>query len=487
MFQKNILFNVETMLFYEVTPLVYDLVSLIADPTNTDPLQFLKTTYTEEDIKNAAVYLMQEGFLKEGTGATTPRKKPVLKKRRGIRHLELMVTHACSMRCRYCYGSLGQEEWQTAPYLYGADAGSMSFKTAKEGVDFLFETSGRQKNLSVIFFGGEPLLAFDLIEKIVPYVRQREAETGKKVDFSLSTNGLRLSEQVVDFLRKNKVGCQVSIDGPKEIHDKNRRLADGKGSFDYILPGIKRLISIRPGKVPARATVSHTLVNLPAVVKYLLSLGFGSVHIEPVIGGNDNLSVSQEDIETIKRQNETIALFLVESVKNNRFFNYTNLVRFIRHTRVVKERLAHYCGAGRTYFALSRDGVFYPCHRFVGLDEYRMGDVQAGIDQRFQQKILDLTVDNRPVCRECWARYLCGGGCWKHAVDVNGGLEIPDNNLSCEITRHLIECAMAINSELKVSDTDILTQLYEETAEPYLVTEQKEGSHGEKGVFRVAV
>jgi uncharacterized protein len=213
------------------------------------------------------------------------------------------------------------------------------------------------------------------------------------------------------------------------------------------------------------------------VVEHILSSGFGSVHIEPAIGESGELMVSGEDIELMKKQNEAVALFLVKNIKNNRFFNYTNLVRFIRQTRVVRERLAHYCGAARTYFALSQDGAFYPCHRFVGMAEYKMGDLEEGMDLSLQRKVLDLTVDNRPVCRDCWARYLCGGGCWKHAVDMNGCLEVPDSEFSCELIRHQIECAMAVNSELGVEDKDILSELYEDAAEPYLVPERAENGN----------
>ena len=213
------------------------------------------------------------------------------------------------------------------------------------------------------------------------------------------------------------------------------------------------------------------------MLEHLLSLGFGSVHIEPAIGKSGELFVTGDDVRAIMKQNEALALFLVKSVKNNRFFNYSNLVRFIRQTRVIRERLAHYCGAGRTYFALSQEGDFYPCHRFVGMEEYRMGDLEQGMDLSLQKKILTLTVDNRPLCKDCWARYLCGGGCWKHAVDMHGTLEVPDNDISCTITRHLIECAMAINSELNVSDKQILNDMYEETTEPYLVPEDGKISH----------
>lgn len=475
---KAVLFNVETMLFYEVMPLVYDLVTLLSN-NNSDPIKSLKRKYRKAEIENAMLYLRNEGFLKK---VPSNGEMPALKKRYGIRHLELMVTHGCNMGCKYCYGIYGPKDWKDATYLYGAKTKGMSFETAKKGVDFLFEESKGQNDISIIFFGGEPLLELKLIEEIIPYINDREKESGKKVNLSISTNGILLNQRVVDFLVKNKISCQVSIDGPRDIQDTNRCLSDGKGSYDLVMPGIKRLISRRQGRVPARVTVSHSNVNIPKVVEHLLSLGFGSVHIEPAIGSPGDAAVSIEDIERIKKQNEELAVFLVTMVRENRHFNYSNLVKFIRHTRVIRDRLAYYCGAGRTYFSLSQDGAFYPCHRFVGMEEYRMGDVENGMDMTLQKKILSLTVDNRLICRDCWARYLCGGGCWKHAVDINGSLAVPDNDLSCEIIRHSIECAMAINSELKVSDKDILSDLYEQTAEPYLVAEDSEYLNPKSGI-----
>ena len=202
-FGKNILFNVETMLFYEVTPLVYDLVTQISTNGRKDPVKTLKRKYPKPEINDALAYLVREGFVKNG-----PQKpvRPILKKRRGIRHLELMVTHACNLGCRYCYGSDGPEDWKDAPHLYGARTGGMSLETARKGVDFLFESAGEQTEISLIFFGGEPLLEVGLMEKLLPYVREKEKGQNKKVNLSLSTNGLLLTEKVVRFLVRNRIG-----------------------------------------------------------------------------------------------------------------------------------------------------------------------------------------------------------------------------------------------------------------------------------------
>lgn len=469
---KRVLFNVETLLGYEVTPVVYDLVSLLAGKQQTDPFRFLLSRYGEDEVRQAVLHLKKERVLKE-VRAGKPAPRPVLKKRWGIRHLELMVTHDCNLRCRYCYGVHGPDQKEPAPFLYGARTGGMSLDVAQRGVDFLMTASGPQKQLSVIFFGGEPLLAMDLIKQIIPYIRQKASAAGKEVDLSLSTNGTLLTPAIVSFLVKNRIGCQISIDGPELIHDYARRRSDGGGSYQRLQAALKPLLAARPGKVPARATISHGMVRMPEVLEHLLRLGFGSVHIEPALGQCGDLTITAEDLPAIKQQQETIARFLVRSVRKNRFFNCFNLVRYIRQTKVVRERLGHHCGAARTYLALAQDGSFYPCHRFVGMAEYRMGDLDSGFDRRLQQRILGLTVDDRPGCRECWARYLCGGGCWKHAVDRNGCLERPDLEVSCELIKHQIECSLAINSQLKDGSQQVLSRLYEQTAEPYLVPERK--------------
>lgn len=468
---KRVLFHVDSLHFFEVSPLVWDLVHAYrsGDP---DPPRALVRSYPRQEIRRSLEELRQANILRPVDEATSTHR-PRLRRRAGIRHLEFMVTHACNMRCRYCYGSDEHEGWQETEHLYGASESGMSWETAKRGVDFLFEASGPQKDLSIIFFGGEPLLEFKLIRQVVEYAREKEQESGKKVTFSLSSNGIGLTEKVVEFLVANHIGCQISIDGPQWLHDRNRLLASGKGSYDRVMQGVKRLMARRPGRVPARVTVSNGAVDLPEVADHLLNLGFGSIHVEPVVGGCGSLAIGAEDLSVFKKQTETLAHYLIRRVREGQVFSFSNLVRHVRHSRLIDQRLAYYCGAGRSYFALAQDGAFYPCHRFVGMPAYRMGDLDQGFDDALQRRILDLTVDARPGCRDCWARYLCGGGCWKHAVDINGSLEHPDTKTSCELIRHQIECAMAINTELKVSDRELLGDGYDKTAEPYAVPKEE--------------
>ncbi len=444
---RQILFDVASQLFYEITPLVAELIAALATPDSGDPARSLAYRYRRRDVEAGLALLRTRGIL--GRAPRTASRAAA--RSRGLRHLELMVTHGCNMRCRYCYGAEEHEPGRSTAHLYGSDECGMSIETARAGIAFLLDASGRARDVDVVFFGGEPLLAFELIRTLVPEARALARARGKRLGFSLSTNGALLDEDVVSFLIAERVGCQVSIDGPAMIHDANRRFAGGAPTYDQILPGVRRLIAARPGRVPARVTVASGLVDVPVIVDHLLRLGFGSVHVEPAIGASP-ACVGPDDIAALEQQTERLAAVLVDRVRRNRPLPFTNLVRFVRSTRVVEERLAHHCGAARSYLALAQDGAFYPCHRFVGMPDYRMGDVWTGCDDRLAKRMRSLTVDARPGCNACWARYQCGGGCWKHAVDASGGLEQPDQARSCRLIRHQIECAMSINAALGVPD-----------------------------------
>lgn len=459
---KKIVFNVETLFFYEADPVTFDLISspVRGDLTGLEPLIGRHGLHS---VRNAVERLRAERFIRATT--SSPRVRALPRPRRP-RSLELMVTHRCNLRCRYCYGSNGSSDWADASHLYGDDGGDMSFETAARAVDWLIGVSGGQNKLNLVFFGGEPLLVFPLIRRIVEHADGRGRATDKSFSYSLSTNGLGLTEEVVDFLEQYRIGCQVSIDGPPSVHDRWRVAADGRGSYDRAIEGIRRLIARRPGRVPARATFSHDSVHLPEVVSHLFELGFGSVHVEPALGLDPGSCISEADLKTVEVQNEQLAALLIDRVRMNRIFHYTNLVRNVRQTRVVRNRRQHHCGAGRTYLAVSRDGSIFPCHRFVGLEDYRMGHVDEGLRFEAVERFHGRTVDRRPGCAKCWARYLCGGGCWKHAHDTHGNLDRPDEDRSCRIQKHLIECAMAVNTELRVQDAEILADAAETSVEP---------------------
>jgi uncharacterized protein len=346
---RSLLYHVETMRAYEVSPAVEDLVAAwqaLSDAANADSARHdvassqqsgsgyeetsarmlekaiapLRNRNSPEALAEAARALIASGFI--GIGSPDTRPRTPAPRREVVRHLELMVTHACNLRCSYCFGCPSPNDLPASRHLYGSKTPGMSLETAQRGVEFLIAQSGSVRDLGLIFFGGEPLLAFPLVREITRYARRREAETGKRFHLSLSTNGLLLNRRIVAFLQAQRISCQVSIDGPDWIHDYARCHASGRGSHQRLVERAQLLIAARPGRVPARGTVSHGRVNLPAALEHLLQLGFGSAHLEPALGACGPFTVTAEDVPVIQAQQEQIARFFLRSLLEGSFYDY---------------------------------------------------------------------------------------------------------------------------------------------------------------------
>ncbi len=434
---RRILFNTETLLAYAADDAAYELAGALTEPAASP--EALLAAHGPERLAAAAASLAAEGFL-----CATPPPLPPKAPRRPppVTTLELMLTHACNLRCAYCYG---REDG--APHLYGADRAGMSLATARRGLDLLFALSGRAGRVAAVFFGGEPLLALDVLEAAAAHGRELEKTTGKRLDLSLSTNATLLDARARRLLARQRIGCQVSLDGPPAVHDACRRTIDGRGSYAAAAANVRALTAMRPGRVPARATLASGVTDVGAVVGHLLGLGFGSVHVEPAAGGCP-VSMPPSDVPAVLAANERLAHDLVDSARAGRAVGYENLTRQLRATRQVRRRQQYGCGAGRSLLALSQDGRLYPCHRFVGNERLAMGDAESGPDLAARRRYAALNVDRRPGCADCWARHLCGGGCLHQALKPDGEIGEPDREVACTISLHLIECALALHAEL---------------------------------------
>lgn len=462
---QRVLLNVATSLFYQVNNVVFDLVGLCETLSVAGAVGRMRRRYKGAAIEEALDYLEKAGFFSKNGGAEM--RPPA--RHYPLRNLELILTHACNLACRYCYGSPSPgDNGGGGPLLYGAKLAHMPEPVALAGVDYLFAHAGNLKHINLIFFGGEPFLNLPVMKKVTAYCREREKTTGKKVDLSVVTNGTHLRDDVIRFVNEQRISVQISIDGPPAIHDRNRPQRGGAGSYDAMMPGVRALLAARPGRVPARATASAGAMDNLAVLKHLVGLGFKSVHVEPSLHDSGSGTFTPADIEEMLRQEDAVAAFFLERIRAGEYFNYHTLVRHVRDTRVVREKRRFYCGAGRGLLTLSSEGAFYPCHRFVGNPDYCLGTLEAGIDESKRAPFRALHVDARPECRACWARYFCGGGCWKHAQEANGGLKAPDSAYACRLTRRQVELAMAINAELDVSDKEILNGIFESATLPYL-------------------
>jgi uncharacterized protein len=409
--------------------------------------------------------LQQQGLL---TRQPPPRPEPPEPRLLPVTSLDLNVTHQCNLACRYCYGAYGTLLTRTdGPFRYGSTEGWMTPEVARAAFSFLLKQSGDEPEISLIFFGGEPLLNWRLIETMVPEFRRRAEEAKKKLSLSTATNATLLTPRKLDFLVRNGIGIQFSIDGPAEVQDDQRCDRLGRGSHASVAEAAQRLFRARPRSVNARATITRRHLDLPAIVDALLAMGFGSVHVEPATGIRNDYGLTEADLPELKRQYTNLAEMFLARLRDGRLFNLSNFVKYVRNTHAPQAPRFHPCGAGRSYLCVAPDGRIYLCHRFTGSDEYSMGDAFEGLRDDLRRRIAVAHVDARPGCRDCWARYYCGGGCWRVNVDATGSLEEPDRAFQCVLIRHVVELSMAINAHLADEEAEILAAEYERDRLPH--------------------
>lgn len=462
---ERLLLNVDTSLFYRINNVVFDLVTE-ADRQGWDrAVTTIKKRYRAKDVQDAIDYLKREKFFSRGRYNA---EKPSLKLR-PLSTLELCVTHGCNLNCRYCYG---RHDTGNVDPLYGSACTQMPESTAFKAIDIFWEGTGSLKELNLTFFGGEPFLNLPLMQATADYCRKKEKESGKKIRLSVVTNGTLLDAAAINFVKTYGVSVQISIDGPAPVQDYNRPFRDGGGSYTSVLEGMRRLRASGRKHIPARVTAAAGNGDSLEIFRHLINLGFSSVHLEPDLGGGcEGEGLSSDEVDRLIQREEQVARCLVDLIQEGRYANYHGLVRHVRDTRVVHNRRYFYCGAGRGLICVSNEGEFYPCHRFLGIKAYCLGTIDTGIDHQKRVPFNTRHVDTRSGCRECWARYFCGGGCWSHAHNTHGTLDRPDEERSCRLVRRQIELAMAVNALLDVSDQAIISGIFDETTLSYLKTE----------------
>ena len=355
-----------------------------------------------------------------------------------VKALCLHVAHSCNLSCEYCFAGEGR---------YHGDAGLMSFETGKAALDFLVANSGFRTNLEVDFFGGEPLLDFEVIKQLVAYGRSIEKEHNKHFRFTLTTNGVRLDDEVLDFANLNMHNLVLSIDGRKEVHDRMRPFRDGGGSYDMVLPKFQKAAESRHQKdYYVRGTYTHYNLDFSKDVLHLADMGFEQISVEPVVADpKEAYAIKEEDLPVLFEEYDRLACEMVKRKKENRGFNFFHFMIDLEGGPCVYKRLTG-CGSGTEYLAVTPWGDLYPCHQFVGNEKFRMGNVFEGITQRnLQEKFANVNVYSREKCRTCFARYYCSGGCAANSYnatgDVNGTYDI-----GCELQKKRIECAIMIKA-----------------------------------------
>lgn len=353
-----------------------------------------------------------------------------------VKALCLHIAHTCNLNCSYCFASQGK---------YHGDRAVMSFEVGKQALDFLVANSGNRRNLEVDFFGGEPLMNFDVVRQLVAYARSIEKEHNKKFRFTLTTNGLLIDDDVIEFANKEMSNVVLSLDGRKEVHDRFRVDYAGNGSYEQIVPKFQKLVAARGGKnYYMRGTFTHANPDFLEDIKQMLALGFTELSMEPVVcAPGDPSELTKEDLPIVLSQYEKLAELMLECDKEGKPFTFYHYMIDLNGGPCIYKRISG-CGSGTEYMAVTPWGDLYPCHQFVGEEEFKLGDIWNGITNREkQQEFAGCNVYARPECRDCWAKLYCSGGCAANAYHSTGSVK-GVYEYGCELFRKRMECAIMV-------------------------------------------
>lgn len=351
-----------------------------------------------------------------------------------IKALCLHVAHTCNLNCSYCFASQGK---------YQGERAIMSFEVGKQAFDFLVANSGTRRNLEVDFFGGEPLMNWDVVKQLVAYARSIEKEHNKNFRFTLTTNGLLIDDEVIDFLNKEMSNVVLSLDGRKEIHDLFRKDFAGNGSYDRIIPKFKRLVDAREGKnYYMRGTFTHNNVDFTEDIFHMADLGFTELSMEPVVcAPDDPCALTDEDLPKLFQQYEILAKEMIKRKKEGRPFTFYHYMIDLKHGPCIYKRITG-CGSGTEYMAVTPWGELFPCHQFVGDPKYSLGNIWDGVTNKTcQDEFRSCNAYARKECHDCWAQLYCSGGCAANAYHATGNIG-GIYKYGCELFKKRIECAV---------------------------------------------
>ncbi|NMM61210.1 thioether cross-link-forming SCIFF peptide maturase [Clostridium sp. P21] len=359
-----------------------------------------------------------------------------------IKALCLNVAHDCNLRCKYCFADEGD---------YKGCRELMPTEIAKKAIDFVIKKSGPRKNIEVDWFGGEPLMAFNTIKEVMEYTKEQEKIHNKNIRFTMTTNATLLNDEIMDYLDKNMGNIILSIDGRKEVNDKVRVRVDGTGSYDSILPKIKKMVEIRDKSKQyyARGTFTRWNTDFFEDIKFMADQGFDEISIEPVVlPENHPLSLREEDLPTIFEQYDKLYSEMLKRHKEGKPFRFYHFNIDLQGGPCVYKRISG-CGAGHEYVAITPEGDIYPCHQFIGNEDFKLGNLSDAeeLNTDIIDKFKDAHIYTKPECKQCWARFYCSGGCQANNYNFNGDMHIP-YSLGCKMQKKRIECAIALKTKM---------------------------------------
>ncbi|MFA9397189.1 MAG: thioether cross-link-forming SCIFF peptide maturase [Clostridiaceae bacterium] len=430
---------------YEIDNLIYDLLDEDKVKPVNDLLEEYKDKYTKEEITEGCLEI--DELIKEEALYTKDNNYEEIAKGfesgpNYIKALCLNVAHDCNLKCKYCFADEGE---------YRGKRELMSFEVGKKAIDYVIERSGPRKNIEIDLFGGEPLLVFDTIKKIVDYGKEVGEKNNKNIRFTMTTNCTLLNDEIMDYLNKNMVNIVLSIDGRKEVNDKVRVRADGTGTFDAILPKIKKMVEKRDKDKAyyARGTFTRENLDFSKDALFLADEGFKEISIEPVVLPNEHpLSLREEDLPIIFEEYDNLYKEMVKRRAEGHEFNFYHFNIDLNGGPCVYKRISG-CGAGHEYVAVTPNGDIYPCHQFVGNEDFKMGSIYTDeLREDIALRFKKAHIYNKPECKNCWARFYCSGGCQANNYNFNKDFTKP-YSLGCKMQKKRIECAIAYKSKNK--------------------------------------
>lgn len=353
-----------------------------------------------------------------------------------VKAMCLHIAHDCNLRCEYCFASTGG---------FGGTRNIMSFETGKRAIDFLLENSFDRENLEIDFFGGEPLMNFEVVKQLVEYARSREKEYGKNFRFTITTNGMLLDDDKIEFINKEMSNVVLSIDGRKNINDRIRKRLDGSGCYDKIIPAFKKLVNSRGDKeYYVRGTFTRYNLDFSEDVMHLYECGFDQISVEPVVSDpNEKYSLTEDHLPQIFEEYDSLARKIITEKENGGWFNFFHFMMDLNDGPCAIKRLRG-CGSGNEYVAITPEGDIYPCHQFVGIEKFKMGNLyENSFDENMKAEFASVHVYSKKTCQSCWAKFYCSGGCNANNYLYGGDILTPPD-ICCQMQKKRLECAIML-------------------------------------------
>ncbi len=437
---KKLILDINSGSVHVVDDLVWDIIDFYQEKDQDKIINTLNHKYDDGAITEAfkeIQELVDNGLL---FSEEAKMNKIEYNKDNIVKALCLHVAHDCNLRCKYCFASQGD---------FHGDRLIMPFEVGKKALDLLIQNSGNRKNLEVDFFGGEPLMNFDVVKQLVSYGRELEKKHNKVFRFTITTNGVLLDKEKMDFINENMDNVVLSLDGRKEVNDNMRPTVNGQGSYDIITPKFLEFVKLRGKKsYYVRGTFTSKNLDFGKDVINLYNEGFNSISVEPVVAKPEqNYALLEEHLSMILKEYEELSQEYIKLHEEGKGFDFFHFMIDLDHGPCFVKRVVG-CGAGVEYMAVTPEGELYPCHQFVGNTDFKMGDVDTGItNTALRDKFKNANVYSKEDCKNCWAKFYCSGGCHANAYNFNGDINKP-YSIGCEMEKKRIECAVSIAANI---------------------------------------